>query len=71
MKAPNPRVLGTVVLFALLPVTTIAAPITAQTRLAPEPFDCSSVTEIPSVECQALVAMYVSTNGAGWTDNTG
>ncbi|MDM8567864.1 hypothetical protein QUF74_19725 [Candidatus Halobeggiatoa sp. HSG11] len=26
--------------------------------------------EIPQVECEALVALYDSTNGAGWTDNT-
>lgn len=33
-------------------------------------FSCSSVTEIPEAECDALVALYTSTNGASWTDNT-
>ena len=29
--------------------------------------DCSSVTEIPQSECEALVALYNSTGGASWT----
>ena len=33
-------------------------------------FACSDVTEIPQTECEALVALYNSTNGATWTDNT-
>lgn len=32
---------------------------------------CSTVTEIPQAECQALVALYTSTNGDNWSDNTG
>ena len=32
--------------------------------------DCSSVIEIPQIECQALVSLYNSTNGPGWADNT-
>jgi hypothetical protein len=28
------------------------------------------VTEIPQSECEALVALYNSTNGPGWLDNT-
>ena len=32
---------------------------------------CDSVTEIPLLECQALVALYNSTNGAGWTNRNG
>jgi Leucine-rich repeat (LRR) protein len=35
-----------------------------------EQFLCDDVTEIRLVECQALVALYNSTNGAGWIDNT-
>ncbi len=34
-------------------------------------FSCSSVTEIPVTECQELVTLYNSTNGANWTNNTG
>jgi hypothetical protein len=33
--------------------------------------DCASQTEIPIIECDALVALYSGTNGANWTDNTG
>jgi len=36
-----------------------------------EPADCAAVTEIPYVECEALVALYNSTNGAKWRRNTG
>ncbi len=32
----------------------------------PAGFDCSAVGQIPQTECQALVAFYNSTNGAGW-----
>lgn len=31
---------------------------------------CSAVTEIPQTECEALIAFYNSTNGAGWSDNS-
>jgi Leucine-rich repeat (LRR) protein len=33
--------------------------------------DCAAVTEIPTTECQALIALYNSTDGANWWDNTG
>jgi hypothetical protein len=35
-----------------------------------EEFLCEDVTEIPLAECQALVALYNSTDGAGWVDHT-
>jgi uncharacterized repeat protein (TIGR01451 family) len=35
------------------------------------PFSCNNVTEIPQMECQALVALYNSTDGANWTNNNG
>jgi len=31
------------------------------------PTDCASVTEIPQVECEALVALYNSTDGPNWS----
>jgi hypothetical protein len=31
---------------------------------------CADVTEIPQSECEALVTLYNSTNGASWTDHT-
>ncbi len=32
-------------------------------------FSCADVSEIPQVECEALVALYNSTNGDGWIDH--
>jgi leucine-rich repeat protein SHOC2 len=43
-----------------------ASPVRAQSD-----FDCGDVTEIPQAECEALVALYESTDGDNWTDNTG
>jgi len=37
----------------------------------PAQFDCGNVTEIPQTECEALVALYESTDGDNWNDNTG
>jgi Leucine-rich repeat (LRR) protein len=36
----------------------------------PPIFDCAMVTEIPSTECEALVALYNSTDGDYWSNNT-
>ncbi len=33
--------------------------------------DCTTVTEIPQVECEALVALYTNTDGANWSDSPG
>ena len=33
--------------------------------------DCVAVTEIPQVECEALVALYNSTDGPNWEDSPG
>lgn len=32
---------------------------------------CSAVTEVPQVECEALVALYDATDGANWTNKFG
>ncbi len=34
-------------------------------------FSCNNVTEIPTNQCEALVALYDNTDGDNWTDNTG
>ncbi len=34
-------------------------------------FDCDAVTQIPVLECEALVALYNNANGPNWTNNTG
>jgi Leucine-rich repeat (LRR) protein len=33
-------------------------------------FDCGTVTDVPRVECEALLALYQSTNGSAWKNNT-
>ncbi len=33
-------------------------------------FDCASVEDVSQIECEALVDLYGSTNGAGWWDNS-
>jgi len=47
----------------------LAAPQTVQTARAAS-FDCNSVTDVPPSECEALVALYNSTNGAAWSTST-
>ena len=34
-------------------------------------FNCYSVSQVPPVECEALVALYGSAGGNGWTNNDG
>lgn len=34
-------------------------------------FSCDNVSQIPQTECEALVALYKSTNGPNWTKNDG
>ena len=41
----------------------------AATKAKVEDFDCTTVTDVPVSECEALVALYESTNGAGWTNS--
>jgi len=45
---------------------------TASINIAPtsQMIDCDTVTEISTEECAALSALYSSTNGAEWTDNS-
>lgn len=40
----------------------------ALTQAQVESFDCATVTDVPQVDCEALVTLYNSTNGAGWVD---
>ena len=42
----------------------------AETARMVQSFDCSTVTDVPEIECEALVALYESTNGAGWIEST-
>jgi Leucine-rich repeat (LRR) protein len=52
--------------------TAIAATIThAEHALTQGPDVCAGVTEIPGTECEALRALYDSTQGQSWTSSTG
>jgi subtilisin family serine protease len=50
------------------PEVTVAATLRVG---GPIEFNCKNVTDISKKECQALVALYDSTDGANWRDNTG
>lgn len=52
-------------------VTLVPEPSATATPGAAGGFDCASVTQIPAAECAALVALYNSTNGSDWADNSG
>jgi hypothetical protein len=63
-------------------VNTSPPPATLEAEIASTPtnttgtemnvsFDCSNVQEIPLEECQALVAIYESTDGDHWIENSG
>lgn len=44
-----------------------SAEVIAQTKAQVDSFSCASVTDVPVIECEALVALYQSTNGAFWS----
>ena len=45
--------------------------IIAKTQEQVNSFNCASVIDVSPIECEALVALYNSTNGAGWLNNSG
>jgi hypothetical protein len=56
------------------PIPPVHLPIVSYAALpSPTPFifQCTNVTEIPQSECQALLAIYNSTNGPGWSNQGG
>ncbi len=55
---------------AVLIILTSAMPTIAAPNNAASTFSCTDVTEIPQAECEALVALYNSTDGPGWTNST-
>ncbi|MFN8498704.1 MAG: leucine-rich repeat domain-containing protein [Anaerolineae bacterium] len=63
--------LSTQVAIVLVALTLVAG-VTVSAQAAPgahAAFDCSTVTEIPQAECEALVAFYNSANGPGWANH--
>lgn len=51
-------------IIAFLIIISSVIPVFASTE-----FSCANVTEIPLIECEALVAFYNSTNGPVWAEN--
>jgi hypothetical protein len=49
----------------------IGLPDTATVTIRDDDFNCKKVSDISKKECKALVALYDSTDGENWTDNTG
>jgi Leucine-rich repeat (LRR) protein len=49
----------------------LGTPDIAVVTITDDDFNCKKVTEIPKKECLALVALYDSTDGENWVDNTG
>lgn len=67
--ATGPRILLVLLLVVLL---VGPAPSAVKVRASQTPpFDCSTVTQVPQSECEALVALYDSTDGANWYDSDG
>lgn len=56
---------------ALFSVLALVGCLEAPERIVDPLENLSEVAEIPAIEFQALVALYESTNGAGWINNAG
>ena len=48
-----------------------AAPSASIAPARPASFDCATVSQIPLVECNALVTLYSTTNGSNWANTDG
>jgi len=53
------------------PTSTDTVTPTPTDTLIPFTHDCNLNSQIPVIECEALVALYNSTNGPNWLDDTG
>ena len=62
--------IGALLALSLIGFDTPSLSIPAQAQ-GPATFDCAAVTEIPQSECEALVALYDSTDGTNWYTNAG
>ncbi|MBN2390863.1 MAG: leucine-rich repeat domain-containing protein [Anaerolineae bacterium] len=62
------RVVNLILLCALLIGGLSAQPASTRTQIA---YDCSTATDLPQNECEALVALYTATGGENWYTKTG
>jgi Leucine-rich repeat (LRR) protein len=60
-------------LLTSLVLTTLPVSVDASTQIvhpnSARTFDCGTVTDVPTTECDALVALYDNTDGDNWNDN--
>ncbi len=61
-RTPIPKTMKTISIFVLM---------FGYAQISYAQTDCTVQTDIPQIECEALVALFTSTNGPGWTTNTG
>jgi Leucine-rich repeat (LRR) protein len=57
------------IVFILVIFLTLAGS-SMKVTAVPLDFNCATITDIPVMECNALVDLYNSTNGASWTNHT-
>ncbi len=63
-------IVGVVLAIVLALVGVCARPLMVAAAPVTSIFTCGDVTDIPTGECNALVDLFNSTNGLGWTDRT-
>jgi hypothetical protein len=66
----SPRLQRRLILVFVMALLVSVLPASAGAAAAPE-LNCAGVTQVPLAECQALEALYASTNGAQWYDKAG
>lgn len=66
----SPRLQRRLIIVFVMAVLVSATPASAGMATAPE-LGCAGVVQVPLAECQALEALYTSTNGAQWYDKAG
>lgn len=66
------QLVSSVIIFFLVSslFSTPAIASTPRQTLPSAIFDCTTITDIPPSECDALLALYVNTDGANWTNKT-
>jgi Leucine-rich repeat (LRR) protein len=67
-KSLNLKLISKLMLLSVLILTVCFQPAKAAPQL--QAIDCNTQGIISVLECEALVALYISTNGAAWTDYT-
>lgn len=60
-----------IIIFLIMSLFSTPAIASAPRQDTPDAiFDCTTVTDVPASECDVLVSLYASTDGANWTNDT-